>query len=90
MRQAISPLKRLTATLRFLAIGRNYKDLEFSSIISKQALSDIIPETCEAIYKVLKKEYLNVNYFILLHNFYFFIIYYFITQITRKYNIYVF
>lgn len=52
---------RLIATLRFLAIGRSYKDLEFSTIISKQALSYIIPETYKAIYKVLKKEFLNVS-----------------------------
>ncbi|XP_039281931.1 protein ANTAGONIST OF LIKE HETEROCHROMATIN PROTEIN 1-like [Nilaparvata lugens] len=60
MRAAISPHERLTATLRFLATGRSYKDLEFTTIISKQLLSEIIPETCEAIYKVLKKDYLKV------------------------------
>ncbi|KAJ8975151.1 hypothetical protein NQ317_012429 [Molorchus minor] len=42
MRTAISPHERLTATLRFLATGQ---DLEFTTIISKQALSEIIPET---------------------------------------------
>ena len=62
MRTAISPHERLTATLRFLVAGRSYKDLEFSTIISKQALSEIIPETCEAIFKVLRKEYLKVSY----------------------------
>ncbi|PSN42035.1 hypothetical protein C0J52_12278 [Blattella germanica] len=60
MRAAISPHERLTATLRFLATGRSYKDLEFTTIISKQSLSEIIPETCEAIYKVLKKDYLKL------------------------------
>ena len=60
MRTAISPHERLTATLRFLATGRSYKDLEFSTIISKQSISEIIPETCEAIFKVLKKDYLKV------------------------------
>ncbi|KAL1505187.1 hypothetical protein ABEB36_004808 [Hypothenemus hampei] len=58
---AISPHERLTAMLRFLATGRSYKDLEFSTIISKQALSRIIPETCEASYNVLKKEYLKLS-----------------------------
>jgi len=60
MRQAISPHERLTATLRFLATGRNYEDLKFSTIISPQALSYIIPECCKAIYKVLRKDYLKV------------------------------
>lgn len=61
MRKAISPHERLTATLRFLATGRSYKDLEFTTIIAKQSLSRIIPETCWAIYKALHKDYLKVR-----------------------------
>lgn len=61
MRTSISPHERLSATLRFLETGRSYKDLEFTTIISKQALSKIIPETCKAVYNVLKTEYLKVN-----------------------------
>nr|XP_022911033.1 uncharacterized protein LOC111422060 [Onthophagus taurus] len=59
MRTAISPHERLAATLRFLATGRSYKDREFTTIISKQSLNEIIPETCEVILKVLKNEYLK-------------------------------
>ena len=54
MRRAISPHERLTATLRFLATGRTLKDMEYSTAISKPALSLIIPQTCEAIYEVLQ------------------------------------
>ncbi|CAH1961295.1 unnamed protein product [Acanthoscelides obtectus] len=57
MRKAISPHERLTATLRFLATGRSYEDLKLTTIISPQALGVIIPETCEAIYKVLRHDY---------------------------------
>ena len=57
MRQAITPHERLTATLRFLAKGRSYEDLKFSTIMSPQELGKIIPETCRAIYKVLKEYY---------------------------------
>jgi hypothetical protein len=53
--------EQLTATLRFLAIGRIYADLRFSVNISPQALDYIIPETCAAIYKALNNEYLDVN-----------------------------
>lgn len=49
MRDAISPHGRLT-----------YECLKYSTIISPQSLSTIIPETCEAIYTVLHKEYLKV------------------------------
>ncbi|XP_047998551.1 protein ANTAGONIST OF LIKE HETEROCHROMATIN PROTEIN 1-like [Leguminivora glycinivorella] len=59
MRNAISPHERLTVTLRFLATGRSYECLKFSAIISPQALGKIIPETCEAIYLALQKEYLQ-------------------------------
>lgn len=54
MRKSISPHEKLTATLRFLATGRSLKDMEYSTAISKPSLSIIIPETCEAIYQVLK------------------------------------
>ena len=67
MRKAISPHERLVATLRFLATGRSYKDLEFTTIMSKQALSEIIPETCKSIYKVLKKDYLKVSQSAIFH-----------------------
>lgn len=61
MRKSISPHERLTATLRFLATGRSYECLKYSTLISPQALGKIIPETCEAIYKVLKNVYLQVR-----------------------------
>lgn len=61
MRNAISAEERLTATLRFLATGRSYTDLQYSTRISRAALSELIPETCKAIYNVLKAEYLKVK-----------------------------
>lgn len=61
MRLAISPHERITATLRFLATGRSYADLKFSTIISPQAIGYIIPETCIAIHQVLHQDYLKVK-----------------------------
>ena len=61
MRESISPGACLEATLRFLAAGGSYTNLQYSTRISKQSLSQIIPETCEAIYTVLKKEYSKVS-----------------------------
>lgn len=58
MRQAIPSEERLIATLRFLATGRSYEDLKFSTGIAAQTLGYIIPETCKAIFDVLKKDYL--------------------------------
>jgi hypothetical protein len=45
IRQAITPHERPTATLRLLATGRTYEDLKFTTMMSPQALSKIIPET---------------------------------------------
>jgi len=50
IRNAISPHEKLTTTLRFLATGRSYEDMKFSTIISSQALSSIISKTCNALY----------------------------------------
>jgi len=61
MRCAITPHERLSVTLRFLATGRSYEDLKCSTAISPQALGVTIPETCAAIYEVLKKDYLKVR-----------------------------
>ncbi|PNF18923.1 hypothetical protein B7P43_G18066, partial [Cryptotermes secundus] len=56
---AITPEARIVATLRFPATRRSFEDLKFATIKSPQALDKIIPETCKAIYKALKQEYLK-------------------------------
>lgn len=61
MRTSISPEERLSATLRYLATGRSYEDLKFSTRISSKSLSRIIPETCRAISHVLRGQYINVK-----------------------------
>lgn len=66
MRKSIPPEKRLIATLRFLSTGNSYEDLKFSTKIAAQTLGHIIPETCLAIYDVLKDKYMKVKYLLLL------------------------
>jgi len=61
MRKSISAHERLSVTLRFLATGRSCEDLKFSSVISPQALGKIIPETCQVLYQVLRRDYLKVS-----------------------------
>ena len=61
LREAIPVDDRLAVTLRFLATGRSFEDLKFSAIISAQSLGKIIPETCRAIYQVLKETCLKVS-----------------------------
>ncbi|CAH2005460.1 unnamed protein product [Acanthoscelides obtectus] len=59
MRQAISAEERLIATLRFLATGRSYEDLKYFTCIAAQTLGQLIPETCQVIYNVLKEKYMK-------------------------------
>lgn len=61
MRASISPEERLVATLRFLATGRPYEDLKFSTRISAPSLLSIIPETCVAIYEALRTNFMKVK-----------------------------
>lgn len=66
MRKSISAIQRFVVTLRFLASGETYEDLQYVSRISPQALSLIVIEVCEALITVLtpqmqvrKNEYKN-------------------------------
>jgi len=64
MRKPISPHERLLATLRFLATGRSYEDMKFTTLISAQSLGHIIPETCKAIIQALQKDFMKVRSFL--------------------------
>ncbi len=62
MRVPISPLERLSITLRFLATGNTFEDMKFMTAISPQSIGRIVMETCEAIVHCLK-EYIQVGTF---------------------------
>jgi len=65
MRQCNETCCHATCTIQrdppILRDRKKLKDLKFSAAISPQALGVIIPETCAAIYEVLKKDYLKVS-----------------------------
>lgn len=67
MRKSITAEQRLTATLRYLATGRSYEDLKFTTGISTPSLCKIIPETCRILYDVLRTEYMKVSKLILFY-----------------------
>lgn len=60
LRDPISPRDRLMVTLRFLATGDSFQSLSFLFRISQPAITNIVPETCEAIYNALKDAHLKV------------------------------
>lgn len=55
-REAIPAKYRLAITLRYLASGDSFKSLHYLFKVSTQVISEIIPEVCRAINKVLKDE----------------------------------
>ena len=58
--EPISPAERLALTLRFLATGESFRSLHFQFRISRLAISYIVTEVCEAIWKRLGPSYLKV------------------------------
>ena len=64
MRDAIPAKLKLAATIRFLATGACYADLQHLFRIHKSTLSKFIPDVCDAIYKKLKDRYLMVTMYI--------------------------
>ncbi|CAH1987622.1 unnamed protein product [Acanthoscelides obtectus] len=60
MRLAINVEERLAITLRFLASGDSYRSLSYLFRVPQQTISKIIPECCDAIYRCLKPDYMEV------------------------------
>ena len=60
MRRAIPVDERLSLTLRFLATGHSYSDLEADFKIHRTTISGIISEVCQAIYDGLEDKYLKL------------------------------
>ena len=48
---------KLTSMLK----GESYKSLAYQFRVGKSTIGEIIPETCQAIYEVLKDKYFQVN-----------------------------
>lgn len=59
-RKAISAAERLALTIRFHATGDDYDSLMFLFRMSKSSISNIILETCQALYDTLKDKYIKV------------------------------
>ncbi|KAK7151637.1 hypothetical protein R3I94_008090 [Phoxinus phoxinus] len=56
---AISAKDRLSVTLRFLATGETFKSLGFQYRMGSTTVSQIVISTCEALYEVMKEDYLK-------------------------------
>lgn len=65
-RKAIPANERLLVTLRYLASGDSFHSLAYLFKFSKQVISNIIPQVCEALIEVLS-ECIKVKYMNTLH-----------------------
>lgn len=59
LRQPISAAERLSLTIRYLASGDSQQSMSFSYRMGKATVSNIIQETCQAIWDALNEEYLR-------------------------------
>jgi len=68
MKKTINVQDKLALTLRFLASGESYTSLQYLFKISKQVISNIVPEVCQALIEVLQ-ENIKVRICIFIHFF---------------------
>lgn len=54
LRNAVGPDIRLAITLRYLSTGDSYASLSYTFRVSKQLISNIVPEVCKELIKALK------------------------------------
>ena len=60
MRDSMSAHDKLCVTLHFLASGQTYTRQRYAFRMSVSAITEFIPEVCQALYDVLKEEYMSV------------------------------
>lgn len=59
-RNSISAGERLALTLHYLATGTSFRSLQFVFRIPQPTISAIIPEALDAIWTVLKNDYIQI------------------------------
>jgi hypothetical protein len=58
-RQAIEPAERLALTIRYLASGNSQQSMSFAYRMGRTTVSNIIQETCSAIWDAFSETYLR-------------------------------
>nr|CAH7762330.1 unnamed protein product [Callosobruchus chinensis] len=57
-KQSISVKERVAVTIRFLATGHTFRALSFEFRIGRETISEIVKETCEAIWDTMRQTFL--------------------------------
>lgn len=60
MRLAIPPDTRLCVTLHFLVTGSSFSTLAYIYALGRKTVSDMVYETCDAIWEMLQPIYLRL------------------------------
>ena len=60
LRESIPAEVKLAITLRYLATGNTYTDLQYQFRVHKSTISGFVPKVCEVIYEKLKEKYMKV------------------------------
>lgn len=61
-RDSISAGERLAVTLHYLSTGNSFRSLQYLFRIPQTTISKIIPEVLDAIWTVLKDQYVRVSF----------------------------
>ncbi|KAH7941761.1 hypothetical protein HPB49_017110 [Dermacentor silvarum] len=59
MREPLSSAEGSAKTLRFLACENSYQYLSYSFSVGKATVSQLVPQVCKAIWKVLQPRFLR-------------------------------
>ena len=63
MREPIPARTKLHITLRYLATGRSFRDLETDFRVSRATIALFVPDCCQMIFDAIKDEYMKVCLF---------------------------
>ena len=61
MRSVLAPELNFPLTIRYLATGSTFTDLQCQFRLHKGAVSKFILEVCETLYEALKDKYMEVD-----------------------------
>ena len=60
MRKALEPGLKIALTLRYLATGDSYKSLQYGFRVAHNTVSQVVPETCQAILEELEGDFMSM------------------------------
>ena len=63
LRDSIPAAIKLSLTIRYLATGMSFTELQYQYRVHQSTISIFVPKVCEAIYQNLREKYMKVRIF---------------------------